>query len=205
MLPGHPRILTCPFCGTEKLVMTLQSGNTFGMVMWSDNKQDAPMLPQVSFVQKCPHCGKYYIIERQEFKMTQEGWGGEQGLLTFDEVKEAFAQLSQEGFKDREEAIVRYMLHQAYNDKYCRSGEDVPIPDEDKALFRENARWLIENAIYEGVIRAEFYRQIGEFEAAKESLDYAEDRYKFLLQVAKTTREKIAAGDTRVFQIDLPE
>ncbi|MGM9859123.1 MAG: hypothetical protein ACI31C_00040 [Muribaculaceae bacterium] len=163
------------------------------------------MLPRVSFVQKCPHCGKYYIIERQEFKMAQEGWSDEQGLLTFDEVKEAFAQLSQEGFQDREEATIRHMLHQAYNDKYCRSGEDVPIPDEDKALFRENAQWLIENAIFDEVMKAEFYRQIGEFENAKNMLDFAEAQYKFLLQVAKITREKIETGDSRVFQIDLPE
>lgn len=63
MLPGNPRILICPFCGTEKQIMSLISGNTFGAELWSDNKQIAPMLPEISYIQKCPHCGKYYITE----------------------------------------------------------------------------------------------------------------------------------------------
>lgn len=52
MLPGNPRIVTCPFCGAQKRLMTLMSGNTIGAKYWSDNKQEAPMLPKVSYVQK---------------------------------------------------------------------------------------------------------------------------------------------------------
>ena len=50
MMPGNPRILICPFCGTEKQIMSLISGNTFGAELWSDNKQIAPMLPEISYV-----------------------------------------------------------------------------------------------------------------------------------------------------------
>lgn len=66
MMLGRTRILVCPFCGTEKQIMSLLSGNTFGAVCWSDNKQKALMLPEISYVQKCPHCGKYYIIHNQQ-------------------------------------------------------------------------------------------------------------------------------------------
>lgn len=98
MIPGPPQILTCPYCGTEKEVMSLASGNTFGEVIWSDNKRIAPMLPEASYIQKCPHCGKYYIKERQKVKYGKELFSFELGLLTFPEMKEAFAQLSEEGF-----------------------------------------------------------------------------------------------------------
>ena len=30
MKPGISQILICPFCGTEKQIMSLISGNTFG-------------------------------------------------------------------------------------------------------------------------------------------------------------------------------
>ena len=65
MLPGPARILECPFCGEKKKVLSLLSGNTFGAEYWSDNKLIARMLPDVSLVQKCPNCGKYYVISMQ--------------------------------------------------------------------------------------------------------------------------------------------
>ena len=74
MMPGNPQILTCPFCGKEKEIMSLVSGNTFGSELWSDNKQIAPMLPEISYVQKCPHCGKYFIKGRQAVKYAKDGY-----------------------------------------------------------------------------------------------------------------------------------
>ena len=102
-MPGNPQILTCPFCGKEKEIMSLVSGNTFGSELWSDNKQIAPMLPEISYVQKCPHCGKYFIKGRQAVKYAKDGYCFEKGLLTFPETKEAFAQLAKEGFIDEKE------------------------------------------------------------------------------------------------------
>ena len=52
---GNAEIVKCPYCGTKKELINLVSGNTFGAVYWSDNKRIAPMLPQASPVQKCPH------------------------------------------------------------------------------------------------------------------------------------------------------
>ena len=121
-MSGNPQILTCPFCGKEKEIMSLVSGNTFGSELWSDNKQIAPMLPEISYVQKCPHCGKYFIKGRQAVKYAKDGYCFEKGLLTFPETKEAFAQLAKEGFIDEKEEInVRMMLHHAYNDYYYRN------------------------------------------------------------------------------------
>ena len=162
MLPGNPQILTCPFCGKEKEIMSLASGNTFGSELWSDNKQIAPMLPEISYVQKCPHCGKYYIKRRQAVKYAKDGYCFERGLLTFSEIKEAFAQLAEEGFIDEKEEInVRMMLHHAYNDYYYRNGDKKDILEDDKKLFRENGLWLINNLITDNVMKAEFYREIG--------------------------------------------
>ena len=113
--------------------MSLISGNTFGAEIWSDNKQIAPMLPEISYVQKCPHCGKYYIIGRQEVKYAKDGHSFDQGLLTYPEMKEAFVQLSEEGFvNEKEETNVRMMLHHAYNDYYYRSDDNKEINAEDK-------------------------------------------------------------------------
>ena len=202
MKPGNPQILTCPFCGKEKRIMSLMSGNTFDSVLWSDNKQIATMLPEVSYVQECPHCGKYYIIGRQTVKYDNEGYSFEQGLLTFPKMKEAFAQLSEEGFIDeKEESNVRMMLHHAYNDYYYRIGDKKEILEEDKKIFRENGLWLINNLITDNVMKAEFYREIGDIETAKNILDSIVVEGGFLKQIVSSIRERLEINNSEVFKI----
>lgn len=182
--------------------MSLVSGNTCGAELWSDNKRIAPMLPEVSYVQKCPHCGKYYITGRQEVKYAEDGWCFERGLLTFPEMKEAFMQLSEEGFlNEKEEANVRMMLHHAYNDYYYRKEEKRVISQEDKNLFHENGLWLINNLIKDNVLKAEFYREIGDMDTAMSIFNTITVDNEFLKGIVTAIRERIEVNDCRVFKI----
>lgn len=202
MMPGNPRILVCPFCGKEKEIMSLISGNTFGAELWSDNKQIAPMLPEISYVQKCPHCGKYYITGRQEVKYAKDGYSFEKGLLTYPEMKEAFAQISEEGFlNEKEEINVRMMLHHAYNDYYYRTEEKKVIREEDKALFHDNGIWLINNLITDSVMKAEFYREIGELDTARDILDSVTVEDEFLKRIVTAIRDRLEINNCEVFKI----
>ena len=202
MMPGNPRILVCPFCGKEKEIMSLISGNTFGAELWSDNKQIAPMLPEISYVQKCPHCGKYYITGRQEVKYAKDGYSFEKGLLTYPEMKEAFAQISEEVFlNEKEEINVRMMLHHAYNDYYYRTDEKKVISEEDKTLFHENGLWLINNLITDSVMKAEFYREIGEIDSAKSNLDSITVEDEFLKRIVTGIKERLEVNNCQVFKV----
>ena len=199
---GNPLILTCPFCGKEKEIMSLVSGNTFDSELWSDNKQISPMLPEISYVQRCPYCGKYYIIRRQIVKYAKKGNCLEQGLLTFPEMKEAYSQLSEEGFIDeKEESNVRMMLHHAYNDYYYRNGYKKDILEEDKILFRENGLWLINNQLTDNILKAEFYREIGDMETANKILDSVVVEDGFLKQIVSSIRERLENNNSEVFKI----
>ena len=202
MLPGNPQILICPFCGTEKQIMSLISGNTFGAELWSDNKQIAPMLPEISYVQKCPHCGKYYITERQEVKYAKDGYSFEKGLLTYPEMKEAFTQLSEEGFlNENEEINVRMMLHHAYNDYYYRTEEKKVVSEEDKTLFHKNGLWLINNLITDSVMKAEFYREIGEIDTARSILDSITVEDEFLKRIVTAIKDRLEVNNCQVFKL----
>lgn len=182
--------------------MSLVSGNTYGAEFWSDNKQIAPMLPEISYVQKCPNCGKYYIKDRQEEKYAKGTPSFNKGLLTYPEMKEAFAQLSEEGFADKdEEAHVRLMLHHAYNDYYYRSGDNKEIDAADKQLFHKNGIWLIDNLIADDVLKAEFYREIGEFETARGILETAKVEDELLKRIVSLIQERLQNNDCRVFRI----
>lgn len=202
MMPGNPQILICPFCGTEKQIMSLISGNTFGAELWSDNKQIAPMLPEISYVQKCPHCGKYYITGRQEVKYAEDGFSFEKGLLTYPEMKEAFTQLSEEGFlNEKEEINVRMMLHHAYNDYYYRTEEKKVISEENKTLFHENGLWLINNLITDSVMKAEFYREIGEVDTARSILNSITVEDEFLKRIVTAIKDRLEVNNCQVFKL----
>ena len=58
-----PEKHTCPYCGREKYLVAIASGNTIGGMIWSDSKSIYPMLPQTSPIQKCPHCSRYYFLD----------------------------------------------------------------------------------------------------------------------------------------------
>ena len=198
---ANPQILTCPFCGEKKEIMSLMSGNTFGAQMWSDNKCIYPMYPEISLVQKCPHCGKFYIRTRQEAVWAETGSSFEQGLLTYEEMKQAFAQLMEAGDLTRdEEANVRMMLHHAHNDNFRRE-QTSEFTDADLTLFRENAMWLIKNIITDRVMKAEFYREIGDFDEAKSILDEVHASDPFYITLVDKIQDKIANRDSAVFQL----
>lgn len=219
MMPGPSQILTCPHCGQKKEIMSLLSGNTFGADNWSDNKCIAPMLPEISYVQKCPRCAAYFIRSRQAEVYSESDYSSECGSLSFAEAKEAFAQLSQEKFLNlEEEAEVRMLLHHAYNDyyfrdsryfrdgyfrdgKFVRDNGPRTASEADKQLFRENALWLIENFLEDDVLKAEFYREAGNMEMAKALIEKASADDDFMKNLVTAIKEKISKAETAVFLI----
>lgn len=104
------------------------------------------MLPQVSFVQKCPKCSKYYILSRQKPRYADEGYSFELGTLSFPEMKDAFIQLSKEGFDDiAEKCKVRVLLLHTYNDCFYRNDTELQPSDADIEFNQNNLLWLVEN------------------------------------------------------------
>ena len=145
MIPGLAEIVQCPYCGTEKALMTLITCNNIGEKDWSDGKVIYPMAPSVSPVQKCPKCGKYYLknlLESQEGKETTFNTGN----LSYYEWKEAYIQFrlecptvskspigslyfNKKKYKDYRLDLnrsdwnyIRLHLIQAFNDLYYRFG-----------------------------------------------------------------------------------
>ena len=198
---NHARILTCPFCRREKYIRTYLSGNDIGAEIWSDNQRIGPMLPRSSFVQKCPACGKYYTKSGQINDYSEDFLPHyDKEDMTFSEMKEALAQLSVQGFRDTdEEASVRVAFHRAYNDYYYREEKRAVCP-EDEELFHDSGLWLIENAITDSILKAEFYREIGEFEMAQSVLDSIEVDGKFKEIVSKI-QSRINNKECAVFRI----
>lgn len=176
MIPGPANIIGCPYCGGTKELMSLVSGNTFGGTVWSDTRRHYPMLPEVSPIQKCSHCGKYYFIEQAKKKSAKEDDSvarsfGELGTLNFHELKLAKEQLGQLTLTDMQRWIINHQLFMAYNDEFRRypgalgkypGKEDLEIFD---STVQELLRGIRKTSDFD-LFHAELLRETGRFEEA---------------------------------------
>lgn len=204
MIPGPPIIYKCPFCGARKELMSVLSGNMINAICWSDNKVELPMLPQLSFVQRCPQCGKYYIIARQK-AIHKEGIGftSERGVLSFREMVQAFRQLNREGMNANEETNVRLLLLHSFNDYFYRKYTNNQPNEEDKQLNRNNIYWLIDNWAQDEVLKAELYREAGDMAKAIEILANVNVSDKTQRRIRKKILRRAKKNDTSVFVIKI--
>lgn len=180
MIPGPANVLSCPFCGGKKEVMSLASGNTFGGTVWSDTRREYPMLPEVSPIQQCPHCKKYYFIEQAKREHSKDAESEmrsfmELGNLSFIELKEAINQMKSLSLSKMQRWILNHQFFMAYNDAFRRYPEKVAFPPsgEDEAFYRQVIKELLDgidqSTDYE-LFHAELLRETGRFKEAKEVL-----------------------------------
>lgn len=180
MIPGPANVLSCPFCGGTKEVMSLVSGNTFDATVWSDTRRDYPMLPEVSPIQECPHCHKYYFTEhaRQTYSDDPESEMrsfGELGTLTFPQLVKAKKQMDSMSLSKMERWILNHQIFMAYNDCFRREPKKVAFPPsaEEQTLYLKTIDELLDgidqSEDYE-LFHAELLREIGKFDEAKKIL-----------------------------------
>ena len=175
MIPGPANVLSCPFCGGEKEVMSLMSGNTFGGTVWSDTRREYPMLPEVSPIQQCPHCKKFYFVEQAKHEYNNKKKSFDLGTLSFMQLKEAKSQMDGMSLAKMQRWILNHEYFMAYNDAFRRNPEKVAFPpsEEDEALYQQVIKELLDgidhSADYE-LFHAELLRETGRFEEAKEVL-----------------------------------
>ncbi len=158
--------------------MTLISGNTFGGTVWSDTRRHYPMLPEVSPIQKCPHCGKYYFIEQAKSRYADDfKYSGELGTLNYSELKEAKEQMEHLTLNPVQRWIINHLLFTAYNDEFRRVDPDSKpnkMPsEEDEKVFTDTVNELlngIDSSKDYNLFHAELLRETGRFEEAKEIL-----------------------------------
>ena len=195
MLPSYCTLAFCPHCGAEKEIIQFMSGNTFGAVLWSDAKREAPMLPTPSPVQKCQRCGHFFFLDKA-VKAEGNTYSFEQGWLTFDDSIRAFEELSNQG-KDTLE-LLTIIIAWAYNDMLRKNQEPT---QEQTAVFKNR---ILEN-LSQGILtenellKAELYREIGRYEECISILENFPPEGTFLENLIKEIIERAKKQDDKVF------
>ena len=102
------------------------SGNTCRGHQWWDFKEEYPMLPHVSLVQKCPHCGKYFMTNSAKSHEGKE-YSFELGHLSHAEMRQALAQFEGKlSGQERTNLLFEYVW--AYNDAFQRENTEMATP-----------------------------------------------------------------------------
>lgn len=202
MIIGKAQILTCPYCGQKKEVMSPVSanGNTYGQIVWSDNKAITPMQPKVSPVQKCPHCGKYYLMSRQKPEQG-DSLSFENGELDYKELKEAWRMLKDAEYLTEDEKLGILILQVwAFNDEYTRGKENV-APKEEQDYINDILCMVIKMDRVDDLLKAELLRERGNFSEALNLLDSYPADNGFIEGMKKKFREDARTYETRPFII----
>lgn len=218
MLPGPPLIVKCPLCHKNKKLMSLMSGNTFGARNWSDTKQVAPMLPRLSPVQRCPHCGGYFMLSAAKTHTSHnplDRYCSETGSLSYPETVEAFDTLIGGNLTREQQLELRIALVHCYNDAFRGSAshsydsEDYDgcdeRTDEDRRRHRDNLLAAIPLLRQNGPdftsVIAEFYREAEQFDNCIKTLDEYHPIQPFLQRICADIRRHALDHDSRVFEI----
>ena len=203
---GNAEIVKCPYCGTKKELINIASGNTFGTVYWSDNKRIAPMLPQASPVQKCPHCKKYYF-ERKNRHGESEKTSRERGELTYAEWKKAYNQFVSEKISGKDKVDLYFWLIQAYNDQYYRNPKSQKPTKAEYDFFVKITLSFIKSfdwtQVNHPLLKAELYREAGKMQECARVLKSIP--YKSLENFEKSIyngiKKRMINNDCKVFKL----
>lgn len=210
MIPAPALQRKCPHCGAVKKLYNIASGNTFGAKAWSDTKVYYPMMTQNSPVQRCLKCKRYFFLSDSKTSVVREilanvfdrnGFSNDTGALSFPEAREALEQLYGSS-SDERRFLLRLLVLHTYNDKYGRAprryaGED----DTDRAYFIQNCRAMTEMAQTNGTLKAELFREIGDFEMCLRTLDSLGPAEGYENSVRGRIREKALQSDSKVFML----
>ena len=230
MLPAYCKIALCPRCGGKKEIVQIMSGNTYGAWLWSDSKQVAPMLPHVSPIQKCPTCGHYYFLEHANIK-EGDTYSDEEGWLSFDDAIEAFNELmtddrrhidewkawswfdddkddeDSEAFKtwlqnnkQKDLELLTIIIVWAFNDM-IRNGEEPSL--EQYEVFKTTVSSNLKQPLLSNnqLLRAELYREIGEFDECIATLEKFNPEDEFHADIRKQIMDRAQKQDDKVFVI----
>lgn len=198
MIFANALVAKCPHCNGTKELIQLLSGNTFGADNWSDTRQIAPMLPTASPVQRCPHCGHYYLIDKVE-TYKGDNSSSEEGWLTFPEAIDALRESRSWNLSNEERFGMLLITIWAFND-YARSGKDAA--NEEQVLVNEIIKEILP-LVKDTLFKAELLREMGEFKLCIEALSSFSAENDIQKNIVKCIADLAEKKDRKVFKLSL--
>lgn len=206
MSPGPSIITECHKCQGLFTQWTLRSGNTFTARFWPDGVMKAPMMPELPPLVVCPCCESF--IWRKDCKEVEEIYGYDEIQAKFPGIQSYknpnidtfMLALEEKGINKNREGYIRTKLMHFFNDE----NRDMEIPISEPSDFQiENYKRLLvianKDDANDTMLRAEIYREMGEYEKALELLEKVKDEH-FMTNV-RVLKGLCKNKDSRVMEI----
>lgn len=204
MIPGPTIIRKCSACGKHISQDTNISGNTCGARFWTDGKWDAPMLLDQPPLVKCQHCGTLVWIDEQTEVGELDAWHffDTDDRDRFRDARpgstptlQDYADLLDAGISDKnKEHYVRLRAWWAGNDPRRESGESTHLDSFEKQNLGAFLALLDETDDHERVMKAEVFRELGEFNEAEKLLatDFDDELTQAVSMIRDLNQKRIA-------------
>lgn len=169
MIPGPTIIRKCSVCSKSIKQHTIESGNTFDAIFWTDGKREAPMLPDQPRLIMCPHChAPLWIDELEEIGEIDPWEEMDDRFKAAIEYKmpslDDYYTLLEQGLATSEKK--RYVhLHTwwAENDVRRTNTGEIPISARESSNLIAFAQLLDESNSHDLVRKSEVMRELGHF------------------------------------------
>lgn len=211
MTLGPDQAIACPNCEALEAYMTLTSGNTIGLRVWTDGKQIAPMLPRPPAVVRCHSCGDCYWLQDAKEADTEWWWlvSDRQDsparigapLVQEPTEQEYYAAILNGLAKNAEqERTLRTLAWWRRNDAFRNSAQrDARGTRSSSGEWRSNLQALLsllDHGEDSQIMKAEVLRELGEFDSAQQVLGRVTSAE--YIPVVRQLRSLCEAGDTEV-------
>lgn len=206
MSPGPSIITECHKCHGLFTQWTLRSGNTFTARFWPDGVMKAPMMPELPSLINCPCCNDF--VWKKDCTEIEEIYGYDEIQAKYPGIKpynnpniDTFMlALQEKGLTKGREGYIRTKLMHFFNDENRDS--EIPISQPSDMQIENYKRLLIianKDDANDTMLRAEIYREMGEYEKSLELLEKVKDK-DFATNVL-ALKELCKNKDSRVMEI----
>jgi hypothetical protein len=167
----------CPHCKAHVVQEDTLSGNTIGSVLYTDGKENAPMLPDHPWLVKCPVCSRlFWVDEAVEVDTGFDAAKGKQQLLAPLE-KELLGFISGPALTQDKELYLRVWAWRSANDTWRRNPNTTPAFSKDQEQnLKALSDMLDETEPNQRILKAEVARELGRFDECLLLLSYQFDK-----------------------------
>lgn len=177
MVPGKDKIIECPHCEHKFRQKTIMSGNNIGAKIWTDGRQEAPMMPEAIVLSYCDNCKQYFWVEEAEVLEEIDPWEKTESkiehleYLTLEQYLEALEKIEMRSQNDT--LFILRQIWWNYND-YYRNGNEAELSQELKNKISELQQQMLSEFDEEDdeqlMLKGELLRELGNFDEAAETL-----------------------------------
>ena len=184
MIAAPDLVIACPGCAAPARLLQVASPNLLGAITWTDGWQQIPQLEPPPRITQCSACQRYFwtgegkllaYLDPETGITSDQGasWMGTPRLTTLDERQLTEALNAGVAATPELELELRVAIWWRGNDAFRRIEGESGYPTSVQAV--QNVERLVQ-ILTEGdedllLFRAEAQRELGQFEAARETLN----------------------------------